>query len=125
MTFDLGTPGDPNAGFDVFQPMGTAKNLSPWPVLIAGAALLVSMALMFVGKAWPLPAVGWLLTPFVVVGCLGWGRAQFIKNSADPWFDRDRGRGTVRVLQALTLVAFIASIPHIWRMGQEAALWMQ
>jgi len=125
VAFDLGTPSDSSSGFGEFEPMGTAKRLSPLPVFVAAGALLASTALMFVGKAWPLPAVGWLLTPFVVVGCLAWGRAQFIKSSADPWFDRDRGRGTVRVLQALTLVAFIASIPHIWRIGQEAALWMQ
>jgi len=104
---------------------GTAKHLSPLPVFIAGAALAASTVLMFVGKAWPLPLAGWLLTPFVVVGCLAWSRAQFIRESADPWFDRDRGRGTVRLLQLMTLVAFVASFPHIWRIGQEAALWMQ
>ena len=125
MAFDLGTPNEPNGGLDEFEAFGAAKHLSPLPVYVAGAALLASTALMFVGKAWPLPLLGWLLTPFAVVCCLAWGRAQFIKGSADPWFDRDRARSIVRVLQVLTLVAFVASIPHIWRIGQEAALWMQ
>lgn len=125
MGFDLGDVDASGNGLEGLATTGTARRLSPLPVFVAGAALVASTVLMFVGKAWPLPLLGWILTPFVVVGCLGWARVLVLKGSSDPWFDRAHAQTSVRLLQVLTFVAFVASIPHIWRIGQEAALWMQ
>lgn len=103
----------------------TAKKLSLLPIWSAGAALAISTALIFVGKSSPLPFVGWVLTPFAVVACLAWARILVVSKSSDPWFDRTDARKKLLVLQALTLLAFAASLPHVWRIGQEVALWLQ
>lgn len=111
-------------GFDV-APNGTAKRLSLLPVIVAGVALALSAALVFVRLGTAGPFIGWILTPFVVVGCLAWGRALFVSNSSDPWFDRPDGRRKLLILQLMTLVGFVLSLPHVWRIGQEVALWLQ
>ena len=103
----------------------TAKKLTTLPIWVAGAALAASTALIFVLKSSPWPVVGWILTPFVVVGCLAWARILVVNKSSDPWFDRPDAQTKLRVLQVLTLLAFIASLPHVWRIGQEVALWIQ
>ena len=102
-----------------------AQHLSPLPVFVAGGALVLSTLVMVVGRAWPLPLVGWLLTPFVVVGCLVWARVLFVRSSTNPLFDRIAAKRILMILQILTFVAFIASLPHVWRIGQEVALWLQ
>lgn len=101
------------------------KRQSFLPILVAGLFLLISIALIFVGRAWPLPLLGWILTPFGVVACLARARALFVRNSGDPWFDRVDAKRKMLVLQVLTFGAFVVSLPHVWRIGQEAALWLQ
>ena len=103
----------------------TARKLSQLPIWSAGAALAISTVLVFVGKAGPWPFIGWILTPFVVVACLAWARILVVGKASDPWFDRSDARKKLLVLQVLTLLAFIASLPHVWRIGQEVALWLQ
>ena len=102
-----------------------ARKMSPLPIFVAAAALVVSTVLMFVGKSSPGPFIGWILTPFVVVACLAWARVLVVSNSSDPWFNRPDARKKLLVLQLLTLAAFVASVPHVWRIGQEVALWLQ
>lgn len=111
-------------GFDV-APIGTAKRLSVLPVIVAGIALGLSAALVIVRLGTAGPFIGWILTPFVVVGCLAWGRALFVSKSSDPWFDRPDGRRKLLILQVMTLLGFLLSLPHVWRIGQEVALWLQ
>lgn len=105
--------------------IGAAKRLGVAPIAVAVAALAVSVGLIFFRLGSFGPFVGWLLTPFVVVGCLAWARILVVARSSDPWFDRPDARRKLRVLQGLTLLAFIASLPHVWRIGQEVALWLQ
>jgi hypothetical protein len=112
--------GDPHAY--VSEP---ARKMSLLPIWVAAAALVASTALMFVGKSSPGPIIGWILTPFVVVACLAWARMLVVSNSNDPWFNRPDARKKLLVLQLLTLAAFVASVPHVWRIGQEVALWLQ
>lgn len=102
-----------------------ARKLSLLPIWVAGATLAVSSAIVFLFKSSPWPFVGWVLTPFVVVGCLAWARILVVSNSSDPWFDRPDARKKLLVLQILTLLAFVVSLPHVWRIGQEVALWLQ
>jgi len=102
-----------------------AKKQSLLPAIIAAACLAVSVVLILVGRPWPLPLLGWILTPFGVVACLAWARAVFVKNSGDPWFDRVDAKRKMLLLQVLTFVSFLVSLPHVWRIGQEAALWFQ
>lgn len=103
----------------------TVKKLTVLPIWVAGAALSASTALIFLTQTSPWPFMGWILTPFVVVGCLAWARILVVNKSSDPWFDRPNAQTKLRVLQVLTLLAFIASLPHVWRIGQEVALWIQ
>jgi hypothetical protein len=102
-----------------------AQHLSPLPVYVAGGALVLSTLVMVVGRAWPLPIFGWLLTPFAVVGCLVWARVLFLRASTNPLFDQVAARRMLVLLQVMTFVAFVASLPHVWRIGQEVALWLQ
>ena len=102
-----------------------ASKLSPLPLIVAAVALLLSIGVAVVWRTGAGPLVGWALTPFVVVGCLAWARFLFLSKSSDPWFDRGDGRKKLRVLQVLTILAFVVSLVHIWRIGQEAALWLQ
>jgi Na+-translocating ferredoxin:NAD+ oxidoreductase RnfE subunit len=104
---------------------GTVKRLGLIPIWVALLALALSALLILVRLGSLGPFLGWILTPFVVVACLAWGRAQFVAQSSDPWFDRTDGRRKLLILQLLTLVAFIVSLPHVWRIGQEVALWLQ
>lgn len=108
-----------------FENAVRAQHLSSLPVFVAGGALVLSTFVMVVGRVWPLPLLGWLLTPFVVVGCLVWARVLFLRASTNPLFDQVAARRLLVLLQAMTFVAFVASIPHVWRIGQEVALWLQ
>lgn len=108
------------------EPLWEARQrLTLVPTFVAIVALAASSALVVVGRTWPLPLLGWLLTPFVVVGCLVWARALSIRSAANPMFDREEARKRLVVLQILTFLAFLVSLPHVWRIGQEVALWLQ
>jgi len=109
---------DPQAG-------GVSVKLSTLPLIAAAVALVISIVAALTMRTGVGPIVGWILTPFVVVGCLAWARFLFLSKSSDPWFDRTDGRRKLRILQVITLLAFLVSLPHIWRIGQEAALWLQ
>lgn len=104
---------------------GDVKKLSWLPVIVGLVLLLISAALILVGRAWPLPLVAWALTPFGVVICLGLARLRSIRQSSDPWFDRADARRKMLILQVMTLLSFLVSFPHVWRIGQEVALWLQ
>lgn len=106
-------------------PEGAVKRLGFAPIVVAVVALLASAALILFRLGSIGPFIGWVLTPFVVVACLAWGRVLVVSQSSDPWFDRADARRKLRVLQVLTLLAFIVSLPHVWRIGQEVALWLQ
>lgn len=112
-------------GTEEFPSDGVVKRLGLMPVWVAGLALAISTALLFLKLGSAGPFVGWLFTPFVVVGCLAWGRFRYVVESSDAWFDRPDGRRKLLVLQVLTLLAFLLSLPHVWRIGQEVALWLQ
>lgn len=116
-----------SASADEFDaaPVGTAKKLTIFPIVVALVAIALSALLIFVRLGALGPFIGWLLTPFAVVGCLAWARAIFVSKSSDPWFDRTDARRKLRVLQVLTFLAFLLSLPHAWRIGQEVALWLQ
>ncbi len=110
---------------DLWTMSGEARRLTVMPVFAAAATLVLSTALIPIGTAWPLPLIGWLITPFATVACLIWGRALYIRLLGDPWFERADGGRKVATLQVLVLVSFLCSIPHAWRIGQQAALWWQ
>lgn len=56
---------------------------------------------------------GYLLTPFGVVGALGWARATGLRLLDDPWFDTVRWRAQLRRLQAASALAFGLAVPHV------------
>jgi hypothetical protein len=58
--------------------------------------------------------VGYLLTPFAVVGALAWARSAGLAQLDDPWFDRIRLRAQMRRMQLLALLAFLLAVPHVF-----------
>lgn len=57
--------------------------------------------------------VGYLLTPFAVVGSLVWARADGIGRQSDPWFDVLGLARQLRRLQAVALASFIVAFDHV------------
>lgn len=57
--------------------------------------------------------IGYLLTPFGVVGALGRARATGLRLLDDPWFDAIRWRAQVRRLQIGSALAFGVAVPHV------------
>lgn len=121
MDFDLSAG---PTGFDS-QPSHVASKLSLLPLIVPSVGIVASIAVAALWRTGAGPVVGWILTPFVVVGCLAWARFLVLSKSRDPWFDRADGRRKLRILQVLMMLAFVVSLAHVWRIGQEAALWLQ
>lgn len=101
------------------------------PEILTLAALIVSLLLtswmrrvlpvalgadasLFVGL------VGYLLTPFMVVGGLVWARADGIRRQADPWFDVLGLKAQLRRLQLAALIAFVIAFDHVTTIAQWA-----
>lgn len=104
---------------------GTPSFPSKAPEIVAVAALAVSLLLtttvrdllpflsLGVGSVRTVATVGYLLTPFVVVGSLVWARADGIQRQVDPWFDVLGLARQLRRLQAVALLSFIVAFDHV------------
>ena len=70
---------------------------------------------------------GYILTPFVVVACLVRARANDLKASPNPYFDRTAGgfrflgKTFIKRMQVVTFLAFLVGIVVIWRIASEVA----
>jgi hypothetical protein len=109
---------------DTFGAPSSARTVvrpSRSPEIAAGSMLVASLALSLLvsggsdsdGPAALVALFGYLLTPFGVVGALAVARRSGLKNLDDPWFDRVRLRGQMRLLQFLAIGAFLLAVPHI------------
>jgi len=110
---------------DTFGAPSSARTVvrpSRVPELVAGGALVASLALSLLGvggsdsdgSAALLALLGYVLTPFGVVGALAVARRSGLASLDDPWFDRARLRGQMRLLQVLAIGAFLLAVPHIF-----------
>jgi hypothetical protein len=63
-------------------------------------------------------ATGYILTPYVVVAALVWGRADGLGKQLDPWFDRARQRRQLQALQLAVMMSFALSVGHIVRIAR-------
>ena len=92
------------------------------PVIVSVVALLVSLAISviaFIGKNHSLGihGLGYLLSPFLVVGCLATERAIHLKKCNDPWYDAPRGMVFIKYLQILSALAFLVGAEHAWQLA--------
>lgn len=104
---------------------GTPSFPSKAPEIVAAVALGVSIVLtstvrellpilsLGAGSVRTIAVVGYLLTPFAVVGSLVWARADGISRQADPWFDVLGLGRQLRRLQVVALLSFIVAFDHV------------
>jgi hypothetical protein len=99
------------------------------PLILAGIALVISAVLVLhdashVALASVLrseliaSAIGYVLTPYVVVAALVWGRADGLSKQFDPWFDRARQRHRLQGLQLAVVAGFVVALGHIVRIAR-------
>lgn len=100
----------------------TASKPSPLPLIVAIVALIASVALAVLFRdSFPAAIVGYLLTPFVVVGCVGWARGRHLNRLPDLWYDGPQGAKQLTMLQITSAVAFLIGFAHMWRIATEVA----
>jgi len=88
--------------------------LTRMPVIGAAGSAVAGAAVGLVERSLTVSAaVGYLLTPFGVVGALAWARTAGVARLDDPWFDRVRLRNQMRRLQIMALLAFVLAVPHV------------
>ena len=106
------------------MPHVTEPSKTPRYVAIGICVLSILIALIF-DNSLVLSIMGYILTPFGVVGCLLWARAEDLKKSPDPYYDRTKGGFKkytfIDTMQFATGVAFLIGIIHIWRIATEIA----
>ena len=129
MTADIfdwtdGEANDPTSSEPAPAPVSSSGKSLVAPLAVALVAALVSVALIFV-RASSAAIVGYLMTPIVVVICLGWAWNVDLKGRSDPWFDRRRSRRNLLVLRIAVGLSFLIAIPHVWAIAKAAALWLQ
>lgn len=60
-----------------------------------------------------LATLGYLLTPFAVVGALVWARADGVRRQSNPWFDTLGLARQLRRLQLASLLSFVIAFDHV------------
>ena len=125
--FTSSTPNGASGGDSLFEPSTPtgpriASKPSPLPLIVAIVALVASVSLAVLFRdSLPAAIVGYLLTPFAVVGCLGWARGQHLNRLPDLWYDSTQGAKQLMMLQILSAVAFLVGFVHMWRIATEVA----
>lgn len=127
MEFDGGTGfgrGESSAG-SFAATAGRATFPSKAPEFLALGALLTSICLTSqLRSVLPFPAItpssalslatlGYLLTPFIVVGALVWARADGVRRQSNPWFDTLGLARQLRRLQLASLISFVVAFDHV------------
>jgi hypothetical protein len=89
-------------------------------IAVGGIALTASIAILLsqLGEnSLMMHVIGYLLTPFVVVGTLSFARHDHLKKSDNPWYDAFKGEKFLKLLQALTAASFLVGLAHAWFIG--------
>ena len=91
------------------------------PVILGLVSLVLSTVLVVLqflsNHSLTMHFLGYVLSPFGVVGALAWARSEHLKRSDNPWYDVSRGERTLTVLQALAAFSFLAGAIHAWQIG--------
>ena len=94
---------------------------SRFPVILGLISLSLSTVLVVTqlldNDSLAIHVLGYVLSPFGVVGALAWARSEHLKRSDNPWYDVSRGERTLTVLQALAAFSFLAGAIHAWQIG--------
>lgn len=116
--------GIPRAPVRKFNPEDIEK-ASVLPVVIAVVAIVLSLLVWIVNRhsSVVLSAVGYLLSPFVVILCLGLDNfLQRRRTSKGDWFVPNQNYG--RVLRFLAGAALVLSYPHISGLADHISAWL-
>lgn len=94
------------------------------PLLVAGIAIVLSIAITFVTRnqahAFLLHLIGYFLTPLVVALAMGWDAIdQRKKTGEDAWFEKNTKFSLI--LRILTGLSFVIALPHISSMAKDIA----
>jgi hypothetical protein len=101
--------------------VATVRRLGRLPLLLAGAAVTVSVVLC-VPVLWKLntdeglwfAVLGYVLTPFAASAMLIWSRRQDLRLSAEVGYARADARRTLRTLTIVVALSYIPALVHIW-----------
>lgn len=116
--------GIPQVPVRKFNPEGV-ENASAFFVVVAVIAIVFSLLVWIFNRhsSVPLSAAGYLLSPFVVILCLGIDNfLQRRKTSKANWFIPNQNFG--RVLRVLAGLALILSYPHISGLADHISAWL-
>jgi hypothetical protein len=89
-------------------------------IVIGAIALFASVAILVFqldANSLRMHIIGYLLTPFVVVGTLSFARHGHLKKSDNPWYDAFKGEKFLKLLQILTAASFLVGLAHAWFIG--------
>jgi hypothetical protein len=89
-------------------------------IVVGAIALAASIAILITqpnANSFAIHVIGYLLTPFVVVGTLSFARHSHLKKSDDPWYDTFKGEKFLKLLQVLTAASFLVGLGHAWFIG--------
>jgi len=99
----------------------TVEYPSPLPIVVGLVSLVVSTFLVVLqisgNHSLTMHALGYIFSPFGVVGALAWARNEHLKRSDNPWYDVIRGERTITILQALAAFSFLIGAVHAWQIG--------
>lgn len=101
------------------------KKPPKWPLILQVTIIVISALLFLIGPSFlktqklAISAIGYLLTPFLVVLMLAILRMIDLKNRSLPWYDRGLGKDYVKWAGRLSLLAFVMAAPIIWRLAIE------
>ena len=101
------------------------EKATPIPIVIASLALVLSIIIWIINRhsSLFLSAVGYCLSPFIVIMCLGLDTfLQRRKTSAGDWFIPNHSFGVI--LRAMTLFALILSYPHVSGLADHISAWL-
>ena len=94
---------------------------SPLPIILGVGSLVVSAFLVVLqisgNHSLTMHVLGYVFSPFGVVGALAWARSEHLKRSDNPWYDVSRGERTLTTLQALAAFSFLVGVVHAWQIG--------
>jgi len=99
----------------------TARRLSIIPtltalVLVAVGVILAVLVIRGMNSDATLPwaLLGYLLTPFLVAGCLVWARALDLRGQGDPGYLKADGQRRLKILGFIVLISFLPALAFIW-----------
>ena len=95
-----------------------------WPIFVQGLTIFgtaVIWALNLKMSNLLLSVLCYVLTPFLVFGCLALLRAIDITSRSKSFYDHALGKRYIRIAGAFSLVSFFIAVPVVYRLATEIA----